>query len=317
VLVLPRGEKDFRLALTLGALAVLALSYGGLVLLRDYSTHGFDAYEPQHSGLWRGHFAHKNIAGPAMSVITIFGIYIFRSGDRFWGAVITALGFLFVINTGSKTTTGFLPVAILIVLSAAVLGRSWMAIVLHLAVFACAVVLTLGSVDNPPVSLIVGDLLGDATYTGRTTLWRFGMESIPEKLWLGFGYDNFWGTINVLGLDRPLEAEWDFRRIVHGHNNYIDIVLNMGVLGGGVVIWVLFIAPLFNYARARRRPGNRALADMFMMIIVFLTLLSLLETFYLRRVDPIWTMHALAVLGLHLLARFDIAATQPGLMRSR
>jgi hypothetical protein len=34
-------------------------------------------------GFWRGHFSHKNIAGPVMCVIAIFGVYLMRSGQRF------------------------------------------------------------------------------------------------------------------------------------------------------------------------------------------------------------------------------------------
>ena len=47
---------------------------------------------------------------------------------------------------------------------------------------------------------------------------------------------------------------------------------------------------------------------MFFMIIVFTSLLSFLETFFLARNDPIWLMHIFAVFGLHVLARFDLGA---------
>jgi O-antigen ligase len=73
VVALPRSQEDFRTALTIGAGAALALSYFGLVAFPDLAKHGYNAYEPQHSGLWRGHFSHKNIAGPVMCVIAIFG----------------------------------------------------------------------------------------------------------------------------------------------------------------------------------------------------------------------------------------------------
>ncbi|KGF71206.1 hypothetical protein LL06_01035 [Hoeflea sp. BAL378] len=313
-IVLPRGERDFRTALIIATLATLALSYGGLIVFPNLATHGYDAYEPQHSGLWRGHFSHKNIAGPVMCVIAIFGIYLMRSGQRLIGAVIFAAGALFVVQTGSKTTSGLFPIAVLIVLSASVFGRTAAAILINLMALAAAYLFTLGSLSHPRISYLVLDFLGDQTYTGRTTLWEFSLSKIPEKPWLGFGLYNFWSTGNVLGLDKPFEAAWDYRYIIHGHNNYLDMVLNLGLVGGGVLVWVLFVAPMVNYARARRNPGNRKLADMFFMIIVFMGLLSFLETFFLARNDPIWLMHIFAVFGLHLLARFDINAgtTAPG-----
>ncbi|OCW56780.1 O-antigen ligase family protein [Hoeflea olei] len=307
-IVLPRGEKDFRIALIAATCLTLALDYGGVIALPGLATHGYDVFEPQHAGLWRGHFSHKNIAGPVMCVIAIFGVYVMRSGQRLIGLVIFLAGALFVYKTGSKTTSGLFPLAILIVLTASAFRRPAAAILLNLFALAGVALVTLGSLGHPRIAALVLDLLGDETYTGRTTLWAFSLSKIPEHPWLGFGLYNFWSTDNVFGLDKPFEAAWDYRFIVHGHNNYLDILLNLGLLGGGVLIWLLYVAPMFNYAKARRNPNNRKLADMFFMIVVFMGLLSFLETFFLARNDPIWLMHIFAVIGLHLLARFDIGA---------
>lgn len=311
-LVLPRGEKDFQLALMLGAAAALAMSYGGLVLVPELATHGYDAYEPQHSGLWRGHFSHKNIAGPVMSVIAIFGVYLMRTGHRLVGLIIFAAAALFVLKTGSKTTSGFFPLAIMIVFMAGMFGRSAAAILAHLVVLALVAALTLGSLYSAAIADLVTVLLTDNTYTGRTTLWEFGLSKIPEHPWLGFGLYNFWASDNVFLLDKPFESAWDYRFIIHGHQNYMDILLNLGVLGGSVLFWLLFVGPIFNYAKARRIPGNAKLADMFFMIIVFVSLMSFLETFFLARNNSLWLMHVFAVFGLHLLARFSMTRSATG-----
>lgn len=308
-LVLPRGERDFQIALMIGAAAALAVSYGGLILVPHLATHGYDAYEPQHSGLWRGHFSHKNVAGPVMCVIAIFGIYLMRTGHRLGGLIIFAAGALFVLKTGSKTTSGFFPLSILIVFMAGLFGRSSAAILAFVLALIFVATATLGALYSPDISMYIGDLLGDETYTGRATLWEFSLSKIPEKPWLGFGLFNFWSTDNVFALDKPFESAWDYRFIVHGHNNYLDILLNLGVVGGSVVFWVLFIGPVFNYAKAKRIAGNGKLADMFFMIIVFVSLLSFLETFFLARNDSLWLMHAFGVVGLHVLARFSISGT--------
>ncbi|TDH38787.1 O-antigen ligase family protein [Pseudohoeflea suaedae] len=306
LIILPRTERDFRSALALAAIALMAVSYAGIILLPDLAIHGYDAYEPQHAGLWRGPFSHKNAAGPVMSVITIFGIYMFRSGMRFSGLVVALAAFVFVLKTGSKTTSGFLPLSILIIGLAAATGKTWIAILVHVVAFSAAAVLTLGAAFDKGIFSLVRSLLGDGTYTGRTTLWEFNASMVPNHLWFGYGYDNFWLKPPVLSLDEPFWAAWDYRYIIHGHENFLDILNNLGVVGGSIVFWVLFIGPLFNYAKARKIPNNRKLADMFATIIVFLTLMSLLETFFLRRVDPIWAMHSLAVFGLHITARFDL-----------
>jgi len=309
-IILPRSEKDFQLALLAGAAAALAMSYGGLVLVPDLAMHGYDAYEPQHAGLWRGHFSHKNVAGPVMCVIAIFGLYLMRTGHRFGGLIIFLAGALFVLKTGSKTTSGFFPLSIMIVLMAGLFGRSGAAVLAFLGTLGAVAMVTLGSLYSGRISYFIEDLLGDRTYTGRTTLWEFSLSKIPEKPWLGFGLYNFWSTDNVFLLDKPFEAAWDYRFIVHGHNNYLDILLNLGFLGGSVLLWVLFVGPVINYTRARKIPGNRKIADMFFMIIVFAALLSFLETFFLARNDSLWLMHVFAVFGLHLAARFSLGQPQ-------
>lgn len=306
IVVLPRGERDFRSALAIGALATLAVSYFGLVAMPDAAMHGFDAYEPQHAGLWRGHFPHKNIAGPIMSIVAIFGIYLYRSGMRFAGFAVAVLAFIFVLQTGSKTTTGFLPLAVGIVWLANLTGHARISIAALFVVFAAATVMAIGSAFNPTIFALSETLLGDGTYTGRTTLWEFSISMMPNHPWLGYGLNNFWQTENVLGLDVPFWAAWDYRNIIHGHQNYLDMLVQTGVIGTAILVWFLYVGPMLNYARARRIAANRKAADMFATIIVFLTLLSLLETYFLRGVDPIWVMHSLAVFGLHLLARFDI-----------
>ncbi|MBW3098601.1 O-antigen ligase family protein [Pseudohoeflea coraliihabitans] len=304
VVALPRGERDLRLVLASVSLLVLAISYAGVALLPHLAVHGYDAYEPQHAGLWRGLFSHKNIAGPVISVIAIFGIYLFRSGLRLIGAITFIAAYYFVIQTGSKTTSGFLPLAVFIVAMGTLTGRAWVAIALHLIAFTGALVLTLGSAFNARIFALAHSVLGDGTFTGRTSLWEFNLSMIPQRLWFGYGYDDFWLTSTVRGLDKPFWAAWDYRFIVHGHQNYLDAINNLGVIGGGIVIFVLFITPLYNYAKARRIAGNQKLADMFATIIIFLSLMGLLETFFLRRIDPIWAMQSLAIFGLHLAARF-------------
>ena len=43
--------------------------------------------EPEHAGLWRGLFAHKNLAGPVMACFSFAGLYLLRRGWRYRGAV--------------------------------------------------------------------------------------------------------------------------------------------------------------------------------------------------------------------------------------
>ena len=81
---------------------------------------------------------------------------------------------------------------------------------------------------NTTVSLLNKDL----TLTGRVPLWNLLIkENIWERLWLGYGYAGFWqpwqGTDNPAAIIIRLIGDW----AVHAHNGFIDIILNVGLIG--------------------------------------------------------------------------------------
>jgi hypothetical protein len=84
------------------------------------------------------------------------------------------------------------------------------------------------------------------------------------------------------------------------------MLLNLGDHRRRGAVWVLFIGPMFNYARARRYRGNREDGRHVLHDHRVCELLSFLETFFLARNDSLWLMHIFAVFGLHLLARFRL-----------
>lgn len=301
VLVLPHSKRDLKMVITITTILILGMSYAGLMLLPDVAKHGYSAFEAQHFGLWRGPFPHKNIAGPIMSILAIFGIYIWRSGSPLLGALLTLAAFVFVLKTGSKTTSGFLPISVLIILSAGLFASAKIAVIATLLAVTTIGLLTLGTLYSDTLAGITASILDDATFTGRLTLWRHGIITFVSNP-MGEGFNNFWNTSAVLNGPLPGYADWDFREIVHGHNNYIDVLLNYGLIGGAVIFFTLFVMPVVNYMLIYKAGAERKLADMFMMMIVFIMLLSFMETFILHRSDPIWIFHVFAVFGLQMLA---------------
>ncbi len=303
IIMVPASVRDFRAVLVLTSTLVIVISYIGLVLFPDAAVHSSGGYEAQHEGLWRGPFRHKNIAGPIFSILTIFGVYIYRSGDKAMGVVIALLSFIFVLKTGSKTTTGFLPMAIFAILTARLFGSSKTAIFTVIITFLGAALLSVGTVYSENLKTITSLFLDDTTFTGRDDLWHFGIDNVLTRPFFGFGFDNFWQTDMVKNGVIPAYSKWDFLNIVHGHNSYIDTMLAFGFVGGPIIIFVVYILPMINYVRAYNDPSKRHLADMFMMVIAFTILLSLMEAFVLSRSDPIWIMHIFSVFGLQILAR--------------
>ncbi|BCB19840.1 O-antigen ligase [Bosea sp. ANAM02] len=300
VLVLPRDERSFAVAAVNACLVLLLLVYAMLVLAPHLVVHSSEGAEGVHAGDWRGHLSHKNFAAPVFSIVAMIGIYGWRSGLRWRGAIVVGLGLLFVLNSGSKTTMGFLPLAIGVVTLARITGRPGLAVLVHLALVGLIAALTVGSVMSPALNAMLKALISDPTFTGRDEIWKFALQRIAEKPWLGYGYASFWQTPAVTGLEENYEASWDIRGIGSGHDSYLDAALTLGVPGAVVTIFILMGLPLVDYLRACRIAANRRLADLFVMVVIFMTYVGMLESFLLNRADPLWVLFALAVVGVGL-----------------
>jgi O-antigen ligase len=306
VILLPRSERSFVNACSTAVLLLIVIDYAAVFLIPGAATHTAAGGEPWHAGSWRGHLIHKNFAAPVFSVLAMFGIYCWRSGVVIRGSAIFLLAAFFVLKTQSKTTTGFLPLAVMLVLMARIFGKPALVIFLHLILTAVIACLTIGTVMSPQLLALTTSLIEDPTFTGRDEIWRFGIASLPHKLWEGYGYFSFWLSPTVVDQEANFEAAWDVRGIVSGHNTYLDALLTFGVPAGSTVILILMGKPLFDYLSAYRRPENRALADFMLMIVVFMTYNGMLESYFLNRADPMWLLFALGSFGMTIVSRFSI-----------
>lgn len=303
ILLLPRSEREFVNAGANAILALILIDYAALVLFPHIAMHTSVDPEGGHLGSWRGHISHKNFAAPVFSMLAIFGIYCWRAGAKYRGIAIFVLSAIFVLQTNSKTTAGFFPIAVGVVFLSRLFGQPLLTIIVHLFFTVLVGCLTIGTVLFPTFHTITSSLLDDPTFTGRESIWTFGLQFLPQHFWDGYGYYGFWQSPFVTEAERDFEAVWDVRGIVSGHNTYLDAFLMFGVPCGIVVIALLVFKPLVDYLRAYRRPENRALADFFLMIVVFMTYDGMLETFLLNRSDAMWLLFALGSYGMTTLTQ--------------
>jgi O-antigen ligase len=308
VVCLPVTARSFRVVVIAGAFAVLGLSYAGLVLLPDIAIHGAFGEEPEHAGLWRGIYSHKNVAGPVMASLFFAGLYLLRSGERWSGWTITLLAALFVYETGSKTSAALVPLVACLVVGARVFGgRLLPVLILGFAVSIMAL-MTLGAALSPFLDGILQSILPGTSFTGRMDLWRFALDTMAPRQWTGWGFESFWLTANVLDAETPFELSWDPRGIVHSHSGYLDIAIAMGWPALVLAVFVLVLLPFADYVRCRPGEENGRLADFFLMVLAFMLLNSFLESYLFKRADPSWMLTWIAVVGLRLLSKFRIAA---------
>ncbi|MBH5391131.1 O-antigen ligase family protein [Bradyrhizobium diversitatis] len=301
--LLPPTQRSFNFCLGIAALVLLALCYLGVFLAPQYAIHtALDITEPQLAGDWRGSFAHKNIASPVMTILVYVGIYLSAVGSFVMGPAVAALAGIFLIFTGGKTSS-VLCLAIYALASLVyVTPGLWLKRIICFVPLILMNLLTVGSVMSPALGAMTRLLPLDPTFTGRSAIWEFALAAVAEKPIIGHGYAAFWD--DVTARQTAQGAEWA-TTAAHSHNSYLDLAVTIGLPGLMLVILAFVVAPLGNFQTAQAHSRSGALAKLFLTVWLFGLYYGATETFLLERQNPIWFMFALAVAGLHFLARFQ------------
>ena len=304
--LLPPTPRSFNLCLGVAALVLLTLCYLGVFLAPQYATHtALDITEPHLAGDWRGSFNHKNIASPVMSVLTYVGIYLSAAGSFVMGPAIALLAGIFLIFTGGKTSSA-LCLAVYALASLVYAIRSlWLKRIICFAPLIVMNLLTVGSVLSPALGSITRALPIDASFTGRDEIWQFALAAVAEKPIAGHGYSAFWD--GAAERQTAQGSEWAVTAS-HSHNSYLDLAVNIGLPGLLLVVLIFVLAPLRNFHEVQAHNRSNALGKLFLTIWLFGLYFGTTETFLLERQNPVWFMFALAVAGLHFLARFQCVA---------
>jgi O-antigen ligase len=306
LMLLPKSQTELMRWFSIAALVLLGICYLGILLAPNLSIHlATDAQEPALAGNWRGSFGHKNVAAAVMAMLLFLGICIARSGAWLSGTAIIGLSSLFLLYSAGKSSLTLCFAVLALTSLTAVVRSFWLRAVMLLGPLMLLNMLSVGTVMNEGLAEIAKMLPLDSSFTGRTDIWTFAVQSLQERLPTGYGFAAFWGTDSIRNL--PEGKEWA-EYASHSHNGYLDTALAMGLPGLALLIAVLVIAPLRNFDAADRGGNNGPLAMALLQIWLFGLYLSSLESFFLDRADPLWFTFLVAVFGLHYLARFRVKA---------
>lgn len=304
--LLPPSQRSFNLCLGGAALLLLVVCYLGVILAPQYSIHSaLDITEPLLAGDWRGSFGHKNVASPVMTILVYVGIYLSAVGSFVMGPAIALLAGIFLIFTGGKTSS-VLCLAIYALASLVYVTRSlWLKRIICFVPLIVMNLLTVGSVMSPALGSITRALPVDPTFTGRSDIWEFVLAAVAEKPSIGHGYAAFWDGVTERQTTQG--SEWAVTA-AHSHNSYLDLAVTIGLPGLLLVVLIFVVAPLRNFQQVQAHNRSNALGKLFLTIWLFGLYFGTTETFLLERQNPVWFMFALAVAGLHFLARFQCVA---------
>ena len=186
---------------------------------------------------------HPNYEAIFASFLCLFSrLYSFRFATRsFLGFGLFAFGMAVVLITKSRTTLAGLLFSLIFAQLIIARGVNRMLLFTTLLVVA-----SLGLVGTSMMSQGSSAQLGkavnmgrsnDSSLSGRLPLWEELLISINKKPILGHGYLAYWDSKQVEYLSEKFRWE-----ISHGHNVYLDILLDVGYIGLSLVLLAILLA---------------------------------------------------------------------------
>ena len=218
------------------------------------------------------------------------------------GADRLAWSSLFLVYSAGKSSLTLCFAVLLLTSLTAVVRSFWARALMLLLPLLLLNLLSIGTVMFERLAEIASLLPLDSTFTGRTDIWSFALQSLQPRLATGYGFAAFWGSSAIQNL--PEGKEWaGFAS--HSHNGYLDTALGMGLPGLALLFVLLVIEPLRNFqarrsGRQQRPAGDGAVAHLAVRAFICRRWRASSSTAPIR----LWFTFLLAVFGLHYLARF-------------
>lgn len=282
VLLLPKSIRHFSNVLAPVVLIVLVASYLGVFLIPSVAIHQLtDFADPQLAGDWRGVFGHKNEASATMAAFIFIGLFVARIRSVGLGALIILLAATFLVFTQSKTSMAMLPITLIVSTLLPRIRRPAVGIAFALSPVVVFNLLSVGSIYLEPIHNLVGELLSDPTFTGRTDIWQFAVEHLAERPITGYGFASFWGTPQVVyGMGGSLSG-WA-NTATHAHNGYLNLALTIGIPGAALVAMWLVVLPLIDFYRPLHDASAAPLKMLFLRVCVFSAYASCFESMLIQ-----------------------------------
>jgi O-antigen ligase len=301
---LPEDRLHFARLLAVGAVLILVLCWVGVIAAPHLSIHqSTDIHEPELAGNWRGLFAHKNGAGAGMGLLIVFGIYIFRRLNAVLGAGIVGFAALFLFFTDSKSPIMLVPLALIFSVLFVRVRKPGAKLIILISVPVTIGALTIGSVEVAALNTLVGRLMSDPTFTGRVVIWQFALDHIAERPIIGFGYEAFWQTDELVSAWNWLES-WGLRAS-HAHNGFLNIAVTTGLVGLVLTLGWVLVRPFIDHVRTTPGSVDSAINLMFIQIWLFGIYLCGFESELFTTGDTVWFMMVVSIIALRVQATAD------------
>ena len=313
-LLLPSSESQFAKLLAIGALVMLGFAYYGVIFLPQLSIHqASELREPMNAGFWRGHLPHKNSAAGIMVITVFIGLYVASTWSRALGFLIMVLSTFFLLHTGGKSASAMMPAVLLL---AWLFERfRWTRLPIAIGGVTAFNLLAVGSAIIPPFREFVAGLGVDATFTNRDDIWRLAFSAISERPILGYGFNGFWQTPELVYSGGFIES-WAVQAY-NGHNAYLDMALTTGVPGLLLTLALVLIMPLRHLRGIEAEGPQSDITRLFLRIWLYTLYNSVLESIFFANGSPLWFMFLAALYAFRLRSqRLVVSSSAPAIRKA-
>jgi O-antigen ligase len=127
----------------------------------------------------------------------------------------------------------------------------------------------------------------DMTFTGRVLIWRDLLEFNSNTPWFGKGYGGFWVGEMASNL-------WEEYWINQGHNGYIDVYVDIGLVGIFIVVGAIisgYLKSMNTFLRDYELGGFK------MGYLVMICVYNITESTFIKPTNLLWFIFLLVAMG--------------------
>ncbi len=255
-----------------------------------------------HEGAWQGVYGQKNALGRLMTMSAmLFWLSLSDPHQNKWGArgfilFSVALVWLSMSATSMAILLGIVCLAPFYRIVRQRNTQTIPPLVIGYLILTSLIVAAM-LINAEPLLALVGK---NITLSSRVPLWHDVVQEIRQQPWLGYGYNGFWTGAEGEAAEIWSNFGW---RPDHAHNGYLDMALDLGLIGLGLVLPHLlssFRRAIALLGRTKTAEGGWPLA-----YLTFLALASLTYSILLSQYVFFWALYVATTLSMRLqLDRF-------------
>ena len=247
------------------------------------------------TGEWEGIYAGKNVC--AMAILFLMMPALYRKPIALRARILrfVYIGAMLVIVAMTRSRTGWVMAALLILFSAGLklLARFKSFDRLVLFILLCGATLVIGGLILLNLDSLFHLIGRDLTFSGRMQIWTAILHSIAQRPWTGYGYRTFWRGMTGESANVMIAIGW---MMSYAHDGFLSVWVEVGAFAL-ILLGICLLKGLKDSLYCfLRDPSPQVL--WYITIVVFGILYNIDEATFLFRFQLMWVAIVAAIIGL-------------------